>query len=370
MSPLPYDDDDVVLVVDGQVRGRKKTSPASPSAWLKTWTPEGVYTSARTYRGIKVSRWGAHVARLRRMLRALFAHDPSKFEGVGLPTSDAEMEAIVEDSVKEALQECAMQGIKGPGDGARERPKIADATATPSLTFPSRDPPLPPLAVLGASLGGEVMLVVAVSPKPETGGYRVGVHATPLHDDRDDDGIVVAVCAPPRELPTVKSTSWPADREWIREDAPEDADECVLARDGGECLVEGLTNNLFVVVKGPDGKPLVRTAPEGECLPGLARAAVLAACETEGIAVEARAPEAAERKKWKEAFVTNAVRLARPVREVRWPRGVGVDLSRGAEDVALGGELVVELAECPGPVTKQILERLVATADEDPGPRD
>ena len=304
MSPLPYDDDDVVLVVDGQVRGRKQTSPASPSAWLKTWTPEGVYTSARTYRGIKVSRWGAHVARLRRMLRALFAHDPSKFEGVGLPTSDAEMEAIVEDSVKEALQECAMQGIKGPGDGARERPKIADATATPSLAFPSRDPPLPPLAVLGASLGGEVMLVVAVSPKPETGGYRVGVHATPLHDDRDDDGIVVAVCAPPRELPTVKSTSWPADREWIREDAPEDADECVLARDGGECLVEGLTNNLFVVVKGPDGKPLVRTAPEGECLPGIARAAVLAACETEGIAVEARAPEAAERKKWKEAFVT------------------------------------------------------------------
>ena len=27
-------------------------------------------------------------------------------------------------------------GIKGPGDGARERPKIADATATPSLAFP------------------------------------------------------------------------------------------------------------------------------------------------------------------------------------------------------------------------------------------
>jgi hypothetical protein len=134
MSPLPYDDDDVVLVVDGQVRGRKKTPPASPSAWLKTWTPEGVYTSARTYRGIKVSRWGAHVARLRRMLRALFAHDPSKFEGVGLPKSDAEMEAIVEDSVKEALQECAMQGIKGPGDGTRDRPEIANAPGTHART--------------------------------------------------------------------------------------------------------------------------------------------------------------------------------------------------------------------------------------------
>ena len=148
MSPLPYDDDDVVLVVDGQVRGRKKTPPASPSAWLKTWTPEGVYTSARTYRGIKVSRWGAHVARLRRMLRALFAHDPSKFEGVGLPTSDAEMEAIVVDSVKEALQECAMQGIKGPGDGART-PGNADAPRPPPSPSPHATPST--LAVLGAA---------------------------------------------------------------------------------------------------------------------------------------------------------------------------------------------------------------------------
>ena len=35
-----------------------------------------------------------------------------------------------------------------------------------------------------------------------------------------------------------------------------------------------------------------------------------------------------------------------------------------------GGELVVELAESPGPVTKKILERLVESVDEDPGPKD
>ena len=184
-----------------------------------------------------------------------------------------------------------MQGIKGPGDGARERPTNADATATPSSPSPHATLLLPPLAVLGASprrrgdaRGGRVS-------QARDGRLSRGRHAT-LHDDRDEDGIVVAVCAPPRELPTVKSTSWPADREWIREDAPEDADECVLARDGsqgGECLVEGLTNNLFVVVERTGRETAGSNRARGECLPGLARAAVLATCETEGIAVEARA---------------------------------------------------------------------------------
>jgi branched-subunit amino acid aminotransferase/4-amino-4-deoxychorismate lyase len=43
------------------------------------------------------------------------------------------------------------------------------------------------------------------------------------------------------------------------------------------------------------------TAANAECLPGLARLAVLAACEAEGIAVEERAPEAFAREAWTEA---------------------------------------------------------------------
>ena len=64
-SPMvAYDADDVVLVVDGVVRGRKRPPPLTPGAWLETWTPRGVYTSARTFRGIHVAWYGAHVARL------------------------------------------------------------------------------------------------------------------------------------------------------------------------------------------------------------------------------------------------------------------------------------------------------------------
>ena len=212
------------------------------------------------------------------------------------------------------------------------------------------------------------MLVVAVSPKPETGGYRVGVHATPLHDDRDDDGIVVAVCARPRELPTVKSHVLARGPRVDPRGRPEDADECLLAG-RRRVLVEGLTNNLFVVVKGPDGKPLVRTAPEGSVCPVSRARRCWRRARRRNRGGGARAGGGGA-EKVERGLVTNAVRLARPIREVRWPRGVGVDLSRGAEDVALGGELVVELAESPGPVTKKILERLVDSVDEDPGPRD
>ena len=81
-SPMvAYDADDVVLVVDGVVRGRKRPPPLTPGAWLETWTPRGVYTSARTFRGIHVAWYGAHVARLRRMLASLAEAEPELFEG-------------------------------------------------------------------------------------------------------------------------------------------------------------------------------------------------------------------------------------------------------------------------------------------------
>ena len=131
---VAYDADDVVLVVDGVVRGRKRPPPLTPGAWLETWTPRGEYTSARTFRGIHVAWYGAHVARLRRMLASLAEAEPELFEGVPVPATDEATAAIVEETLKEALQECAMQGIKGPGDA------------------------------LGASVGGELAIVLAVSP--------------------------------------------------------------------------------------------------------------------------------------------------------------------------------------------------------------
>ena len=155
---------------------------------------------------------------------------------------------------------------------------------------------------------------------------------------------------------------------------PEDADETILAGDRGETLVEGCVSNLFVVVTRKDeatGKvaKVVQTAPEGRCLPGIARRAVLDACEKEGVAIEEMAPLAADRGRWREAFVTNAIKLVRPVGEVRWPRGLGVDMGEGAEDVGLGGELRATIKDAESrPVTRRILERVVESLGRDIGP--
>lgn len=56
----------------------------------------------------------------------------------------------------------------------------------------------------------------------------------------------------------------------------------------GECLLEGLVTNFFVVTTDPKdpSTPLVLTAPSDRCLPGLVRTAVLKACAAEGFAVE------------------------------------------------------------------------------------
>jgi branched-subunit amino acid aminotransferase/4-amino-4-deoxychorismate lyase len=56
------------------------------------------------------------------------------------------------------------------------------------------------------------------------------------------------------------------------------------------CTAYGLVTNLFVVTVDPmdASKPLVLTAPSNQCLPGLARDAVIAACAAEGFAVEVR----------------------------------------------------------------------------------
>ena len=85
--------------------------------------------------------------------------------------------------------------------------------------------------------------------------------------------------------------------------------------------------------------------------------------------LEEMAPLAADRGRWREAFVTNAIKLVRPVGEVRWPRGLGVDMGEGAEDVGLGGELRATIKDAESrPVTRRILERVVESLGRDIGP--
>ena len=286
-----------------------------------------VYTSARTAAASRCHAGGASrgFADAPRTLRAR----PVQVRGVGLPTSDAEMEAIVE--FRQGGTQGALQASRAPA--------TVRANARKSPTRPRPPPRLPPRPSSHAPRSSR--------REPRRRGDARGGRVSPARREaiasacrdlpstttRGDGGIVA--CAPPR-TPTVKSTSGPRTASGSAR-TPRRTRQCVLARDGGECLVEGLTNNLFVVVKGPGGKPLVRTAPEGSVCP-VSRAAVLAAARRRNRG-EARAPEAAERKSGKRP-VTNAVRLARPIREVMAARGAWTSL--GARRTSRWAGAVVE----------------------------
>jgi branched-subunit amino acid aminotransferase/4-amino-4-deoxychorismate lyase len=106
----------------------------------------------------------------------------------------------------------------------------------------------------------------------------------------------------------------------------------------GERLLETTRSNLFVVT--PTG---LETASPPAVLPGVERARVLARSRESGLRVRRRAPRISEASTWIEAFVTNAVRGVRPVRELARvrlsaPGAITLELQR-----ALDRELQLEV---------------------------
>ena len=151
---------------------------------------------------------------------------------------------------------------------------------------------------------------------------------------------------------------------------PEGIGEIILTPDGGATLLEGLTTNLFVVrtrVDMPyhgvaDGKSSLElvTAPRDSVLPGLARDAVIRASVAEGLPVREEPVLASDADCWTEAFLTNAVRLVQPVREVRWGSSDG-NSSDGAREERF-------LPDPWGSISNRLYRRIVASLDDDLGP--
>lgn len=72
-------------------------------------------------------------------------------------------------------------------------------------------------------------------------------------------------------------------------------------------MLEGLVTNVAVIAtRASDGQPvLYTTGPQDQALPGLMLRRVLDACRVIGLEVVMRAPRAAERATWQEAFLTS-----------------------------------------------------------------
>ena len=306
---------DAIVVVDGVdvPASPSEAVPATAAAWLEEWVPRGVYTATRTTgHHACLSRWDAHAKRLRGMLSALREHDPVSFASASeLPATDEAMRALLAPTVERVLE--------------RRRAMTAKL---------------------------ESMVVVAVSPSAR-GAWRVGAHACAF-----DAGARLprATCAvvpdSKRAWPSVKDTAWPKRRRALVEDTRaaeledvahrdcEPFDEILLSDAAGDALAEGGVTNVFVVVArrgvtqesetqrvDPAGSRtcdvFVRTAPVSECLAGVGRAEAIEACAALGVRVEETTPRLSERlcsergEVWQEAFLTNATRGVRGVREIR-----------------------------------------------------
>jgi branched-subunit amino acid aminotransferase/4-amino-4-deoxychorismate lyase len=83
---------------------------------------------------------------------------------------------------------------------------------------------------------------------------------------------------------------------------------------------------------------------------GTARARVLEACRRLGYALREEAPAAAARHTWREAFLTNSLRLVQPLRRI----------SCGAANVWGLPPWELELSTVPGPVTVTLAAALAA----------
>ena len=131
----------------GQRRSRSQAPPAADAgAWLETWTPRGVYTSARTFRGIHVAWYGAHVARLRRMLASPRGRpSPSSSRACPCPRRTRRRRRSWRGGRRCRVRDA---GHQGPGDA------------------------------LGAASESASQWVLAVSPRPGEGAYRVGARTT------------------------------------------------------------------------------------------------------------------------------------------------------------------------------------------------
>lgn len=199
----------------------------------------------------------------------------------------------------------------------------------------------------------------------------------------------------PAPHPTpAQDSGWVADRqplEQLRAQAGSAASDEVLLCTADGRLLEGLVTNLFVVTYGKAGGGEEAAAGEKESrgdaaaavldggssgtassapsfvtvwtagvddgvVWGTVRARVLQACRTLGYAVREEAPSMHSRHAWREAFITNALRLVQPLQRIScgtanvWglpPWELELPAAPGSVTTALAVTLANMLPTCP-----------------------
>jgi len=134
-------------------------------------------------------------------------------------------------------------------------------------------------------------------------------------------GIYLTSASFERSAASLKATSRLA--LWLAERSS--GGEVLLMSSRGR-LIETTRANLFVITERG-----LETAPSSQALPGIARQVILELAREMGIPIRVRAPSLRERSRWREVFVSNALRGIRPVRRIdalTFPVRDGASLTR------------------------------------------
>lgn len=199
----------------------------------------------------------------------------------------------------------------------------------------------------------DLMLMIVMVPEPaQPCGLDVRVLAYPSGLAGSNSAGEAVILGGPRKIPVGKDSGWVAERQSLEQQKGEAVEVLLSAQDGR--VLEGLVTNLFVVTGGSgssDGPPVVWTAGmQDGVVWGTVRAAVLEACSQLGIEVREEAPSMDGRHVWREAFVTNGLRLVQPLRTI----------SCGAGNVWGHPPWTLDLPHVPGPVTTALSAAVLA----------
>ncbi|XP_058110165.1 uncharacterized protein LOC131253250 isoform X3 [Magnolia sinica] len=284
----------------------------TPSISTFLQSHSGAYTTSRTnFNASSLLFWERHLLRLADSTRVLAESCPDLFISQRTRTTllsssssscwDFVLRPLVTDSLRAGFRSVLIE----QQDGGRSD---GEELAVTTLICGNGGPPM----------GLDVYVHFGIYVPPVFGGTENSAH------------LAVVGCG--RDVARAKWSEWVRTRKCLEKLRPPLATELLLSNDGDRIL-EGSITNFFVVchreMDSATGDPYdcksrhsfeVQTAPISDgILPGVVRQLVIEICSSKGIPFREVAPSWSSRKSWKEAFITNSLRLVQHVETILVP---------------------------------------------------
>ncbi|GMH13333.1 hypothetical protein Nepgr_015174 [Nepenthes gracilis] len=300
--------------------GVVSTSAETPSVTTFLQTQPGAYTTTRTHNNAScLLFWERHLRRLSNSVQILLHLNPRFLFGprvsrnlkLDIPMS---LESMIRHRVCDSMREALPITLKERNEG-----KELAITALIGGNFEK----MCEIGELNEETIGSVLDVYV----------HMGIYVPPLFGV-SQNGARLAVVGRGRDLAEAKYAEWARLRKPLEDLRPCLATELLLS-DDGDRILEGSVTNFFVVCLKEDCYATeenvqdngsyhpyeVKTAPVHDgVLPGVIRQLVIEICSSKGIAVQEVCPSWSKRETWKEAFITNSLRIVQHVELIQVPR--------------------------------------------------